>query len=33
MVTHNSHLAALSEDAYRVEMTGTESSISRVKDI
>jgi DNA repair ATPase RecN len=33
MVTHNSHLAALSEDAYRVEMTGTESSVSRVKDI
>jgi DNA repair ATPase RecN len=33
MVTHNSHLAALSEDAYRVEMTGTESSIIRVKDI
>ncbi len=33
MVTHNSHLAALSEDAYRVELTGTESSVSRVRNI
>ncbi|MCR3957007.1 MAG: ATPase, partial [Gudongella sp.] len=33
MVTHNSHLAALSEDAYRVELKGTESSVSRVRNI
>ncbi|WP_409227497.1 P-loop NTPase family protein [Gudongella sp. SC589] len=33
MVTHNSHLAALSEDAYRVELSGTESNVSPVKSL
>jgi len=32
MVTHNSHLAELSEDAYRVELSGTESSVSQVRN-
>lgn len=33
MVTHNSHLAALSDDAYRVELSGTESTVSQVRTI
>ena len=32
MITHNSHLAELSEDAYRVELSGTESSVSQVRN-
>ncbi|MGM0395547.1 MAG: ATPase [Bacillota bacterium] len=33
MVTHNSHLAALSENAYRVELSGTTSVVTLERDL